>query len=363
MSKFDYSNALIRKAFSIASKEEYTPHSIFKDEISFVLFSNHLTYKYVLVNALLAKAAMPEINPLCLQKKSELPGAYDARSHCHKVIVPFERTFLNGALGNSNEPFLNKPARFKELSKENAVRRGKDQQLLNTLCDTLPKIDNPELAFSTLTDSIYYCIKLAEENSSKLSFNYNTVSTNEISNFLYQILEESHGGEILSIVVGSLMKAFVENIKGNNSVQVHKINQSGASSKEISDIDVYHNNSILYTIEAKDKTFNEYDVEHAVSKSASSGAKKLLFIIGPRGAYEGISKNPNQLIKDANSQGIQLNLIGYRAFIEQMLLLIIWNENNQNFIKFVHEIFTEAQIKSETVTYVLENASTYKLTD
>lgn len=48
--------------------------------------NTHLTYKYVLFTAILSKETDESINPLCLQKKSELPGAYDARTVCHKVI-------------------------------------------------------------------------------------------------------------------------------------------------------------------------------------------------------------------------------------------------------------------------------------
>ena len=69
-----------------------------------------------------------------------LSGAYDARTVCHKVIVPFEMEVLDKALGGSNEPFLNKPARFPELDKNNAVRRGNDQAILNALCDNLPRV-------------------------------------------------------------------------------------------------------------------------------------------------------------------------------------------------------------------------------
>ena len=96
------------------------------DFIDFVLDNTHKTYKYVLVNALLAKAPNQAINPLCLQKKSLLPGSYDARTICHDVLVKFEKDELGKALGGSNEPFLNKPARFTDLDKGNAVRAGRD---------------------------------------------------------------------------------------------------------------------------------------------------------------------------------------------------------------------------------------------
>ena len=99
-------NTILYSAYKKAcnSEESYCQHKSF---IDFVLDNNHLTYKYVLFTALLAKSTDSNINPLCLQKKSTLTGAYDARSLCHKVIVPFEMTTLRKVLGGSNEPFLN----------------------------------------------------------------------------------------------------------------------------------------------------------------------------------------------------------------------------------------------------------------
>ena len=126
-----------------------TPHPVCRhgEFIDYVIDNTHLTFKYILFTAVLAKATDSSINPLCLQKKSELPGAYDARTVCHKVVVPFEMETLEKALGGSNEPFLNKPARFPELDKNNAVRRGNDQELLDALCDNLPTIQTSEDAY------------------------------------------------------------------------------------------------------------------------------------------------------------------------------------------------------------------------
>ena len=69
----------------------------------------------------MAKAVNKEIDALSLQAGDESDGAYDARSLCHKVLVPFEREFMPNSLGGSNEPFLNKPARFPRLTPDNAV--------------------------------------------------------------------------------------------------------------------------------------------------------------------------------------------------------------------------------------------------
>lgn len=145
-----------------------TPHPVCRhgEFIDYVIDNTHLTFKYILFTAVLAKATDSSINPLCLQKKSELPGAYDARTVCHKVIVPFEMETLEKALGGSNEPFLNKPARFPELDKNNAVRRGNDQELLDALGDNLPTIQTSEDAYECLIYLLRKLIVIREEKNS-----------------------------------------------------------------------------------------------------------------------------------------------------------------------------------------------------
>lgn len=137
------------------------PQTRFVRFIDSIIDNTHKTFKYILFTALLSKATDSSINPLCLQAGSSLRGAYDARTICHNVIVPFEMSVLEKALGGSNEPFLNKPARFPELSKTNPVRRGNDQDLLNILCDNLPQVRSSKSAIYTQIGNAVPC-KLAE---------------------------------------------------------------------------------------------------------------------------------------------------------------------------------------------------------
>ena len=115
--------------------------SLVEDEIASiittVLRGTHKTYRYILVNALIAKATNSKVDALSLQKGDGKGGKFDARSLCHKVLVPFEKLKLPGCLGDSNEPFLNKPARFVSLSTHNAVRAGKDKETLENLITVL----------------------------------------------------------------------------------------------------------------------------------------------------------------------------------------------------------------------------------
>ena len=238
---------------------------------------NHKTYKYILFTALLAKTAFKEsIDALSLQEGGGArSGAYDARSLGHKVTVPFERKYLNNALGGSNEPFLNKPARFPTIDKSNSVRAGKDQKKLNLLVDNLSSLDFTQ-AEIWLEESLNILIDIAEANYEK--FVLDVELPNEavlIKKLFLDLTTENFGGEMLSISLGGLMSMVLGDYY---SIEVHKVNQSGSSSKEVGDIDIYLNKELIYSLEAKSKDFALQDVEHAIKKAKSYGLKSFFFI-------------------------------------------------------------------------------------
>ena len=228
-------NAAVKllQAYNDALEKTSAPYCAHKAFIDFVIDNKHLTYKYILFTAILSKATDPNINTLCLQKQSTLPGAYDARSVCHKVIVPFEMSTLNKVLGGSNEPFLNKPARFPELSKSNAVRSGNDQTILNSLCDNLPKLKSSEEAYSCLVYLLYKLIKLKEVQASLLNFTIpeDVNLPSKLMNFVDRALEKSYEGEVLTLMVAGVYHLLFT--QTNMLVDVHPVNQCGASGREI----------------------------------------------------------------------------------------------------------------------------------
>ena len=116
----------LESAIAAARADGFRPRHAKRDAISDVMLGRHLTYRYVLLTNLLAKATNGRAHGLALQAGADLDGAFDSRSLCHKVVVDFDRdpNQLAGKLGRSNEPYLNKPARYTALTSENAVRRG-----------------------------------------------------------------------------------------------------------------------------------------------------------------------------------------------------------------------------------------------
>ncbi len=91
---------LLREAIAIAQDDSsQLPVTQWNTEIRTIIQGKHLTFRYILVTALLGKAINPRINALSLQAGANLDGAYDARSLCHGVVVPLERQLLNRSLG------------------------------------------------------------------------------------------------------------------------------------------------------------------------------------------------------------------------------------------------------------------------
>lgn len=294
------------------------PQTRFVRFIDSIIDNTHKTFKYILFTALLSKATDSSINPLCLQAGSSLRGAYDARTICHNVIVPFEMSVLEKALGGSNEPFLNKPARFPELSKTNPVRRGNDQDLLNILCDNLPQVRSSKDAYDALVYMLQKLIKIREANKRELTFalDEGCDSPVVISQFLKNLMQESYEGETLTLAVAGAY--YVLYAEQNVTVQVHPVNQCGASSKEISDLDIIANERLYVSNELKDKPFSATDIKHAADKVISAGGNKLLYVVGPRGDFD--RKECVPMLLSYASKGFFVKLVDAMQLIDYAVM-------------------------------------------
>lgn len=321
-----------------------------KDKISeaikVVILGSHKTYKYILITGLLAKATNEKVNALALQAGAPIAWAFDARSLCHKVVVPFERNFLHNALGASNEPFLNKPARFTHLSDSNAVRKGKDKETLNLLMDIFKSISTADESKSYLACALGFLNEWLEKNNkledSTIKYNPTLV---EIYEFIVRFLDRSFEGETSIIIVWALEKIYHNKFSKNFKVNVHKVNQSGSSSKEVGDIDIYKEEKFYYAIEVKDKVFNEYDLEHALKKMQSANGKKWQFIYGSKASY--IKKKIDKKISSFEQNGFMILFQDIRTYARTIIFKvdIVYK---QEFIDAVMSTAIEINCKNET---------------
>ncbi|MEX0701898.1 MAG: restriction endonuclease, SacI family [Planctomycetales bacterium] len=180
-----------------------------RDAIRSIIQGDHLTFRYILMTALLAKVVEPRSHMRSLQAGAKLTGAYDARSLCHNVWVPFEREHLDSRLGGSNEPFLNKPARFPAVEKTNAVRAGKDRDLLHVLYDLLESLNSAKPAH--LREAFLLAMSVVMERAGRtrreLPLSAVTLTADALGDFLDTYLQSSFGGETPVSVVGAILRS------------------------------------------------------------------------------------------------------------------------------------------------------------
>ena len=343
----------LQAAYADALKCDSLPVCSHKEFIDYVIDNTHLTFKYILFTAILSKATDPRVNALCLQKGSTLPGAYDARTVCHKVIVPFEMEVLEKALGGSNEPFLNKPARFPEIDKNNAVRRGNDQQLLNSLCDNLPLIRTQEDAYQCLVYLLYKLIKLRDAKKSLTVFSIPDSSNlpSKLITFIERALENSYEGEVLTLLVAGIYHLRFN--RPTDLVEVHPVNESGASSKEISDLDIYANGLLISSNELKDKDYAETDVRHAADKVLTAGGTRMLFIEGPRATAQG--NFIENIQHEYMTRNFLLRIIRYHLFFA-VNIGALENCDCEEFVGFILQTAQDTKFKEEVIVYLYQLA-------
>jgi hypothetical protein len=292
-------------------------------KIEQIIAHTHLTYKYVLLTGMLAKATNPGANPLVLQAGAPLAGAFDARSLCHGVVVPFEQTVLEKRLGGSNEPFLNKPARYTHLSMENAVRRGMDRLTLQRLIEVFEQVNAENNG-----DQALVCVlsKILAMESRVVAFDdarFETyISKAKLLTLIPALLAKSCEGETLALSVALLFELLAKGHGQGLLVTSHPANQSGASSNEVADIDVFEletdGQKLRFCAEAKDKPFTRADVDHAAGKVAAAGHSSLIFVHGPNAKT---SEDVGAIVAEYEAKGFDLTFVGAPAFAKGIVAL------------------------------------------
>ncbi len=238
-----------------------------------------LAYRYILFSALTAKAVEPLVDILSLQHQDESPGAYEARGLCSKVIVPFQDQYLNNVLGSS-DPLVGKPGRYKRLSPENAAR-GDGRRVLNRLCEDLPKVKTESEAKDCLRYLLTYWWKYAQDLASRQAEATQSAKGSDVFKcraLIENFLGRGFGGAALVVSTAAMIRVIFPS--PDYKVRVHPVNQSGLSSQQFSDIDVYKDDKPYLAVECKDKQFVEREVKKAVKTSTKVAVERVMFVAG-----------------------------------------------------------------------------------
>ena len=275
---------MLNTSYIECSKNPVTSCSI-QDTIDFVMRGKScLTYRYIMFTALLAKAVNPSIDILSLQAGDKSNGAYDARSMAKDVVFKFQKAMLGNILDGSNsDPLVNKPGRFPRLSIENPVAGGDPKVALCMLCENLPKVQDARTCVDYIVSMLLKQKALRDARRQSFDEAAANAGVFTVRQFMSNLLDQSFGGASLVIVTAAIYSLLFDS--DEYSIVSHPVNQSGASKRQFSDLDLLRNGKPAMGTELKDKPFTAADVDHAAETAYHSGASSLLFVAGRQSTF------------------------------------------------------------------------------
>lgn len=224
--------SVIERAWLDVENESLLPSPGLKELIERVMRAQGAKgFRYALITGILAKNVNPAVHPRALQAQSALPGAYDARSLCHRVVVSFEKTRGN-LFGLSNEPFVSKALRHPEHDKDNPQLRNKRAARdLHEALELVRTAGNEEV-YSALV----YTLRLGKANAAtmrpaEVASEHNLKMCEE---FVERFLQRAEGGARLVALWGAFLSLGNE----ETEVKVYGPNQSDEYSGTLGDVDL-----------------------------------------------------------------------------------------------------------------------------
>jgi hypothetical protein len=282
---------------------EYVDDHMVRTKIKEVLNASQLTYKYILVTNVIAKAVNPDIHYRSMQAKADLEGAYNSRSLGHDVLVEWEKDH-GERLGGSNEPFLNKPARYPEFEMSNAARSQSAQERLYNLLERLEdKTNAGEIdPVDVLRQTLYEISQLEPqtvdfESPSEAPFD---VVASEIEEYI----NKSGGGERLAAVTAGAMKSYYSNAGGDGwEVQADHANVPDEFSEAAGDVEIFKDDELRKAFEVKDKPTERSDIQHIITRAQKNELGEYHYLVGAGfkdgerdGAIEEVKNAPIEVI-------------------------------------------------------------------
>ena len=286
-------------------KHNYLENEFISEKIGEVLNSSQLTYKYILVTNVLAKATNADIHYRAMQAQWNHPGAYNARSLGHQVLVEWEKDH-GERLGGSNEPFLNKPARYPDFSMENSYRSEKAHTRLYDLLENLEektesgKIDPVDVLRHTLYE-------ISQLEPQTIDFTpLSDTPYQPLRNRVEEYIQQSGGGERLAAVTAGIMNAYYTHTDGEKwTVEAEHANVPDEFSDAAGDVEVFRgDDDLVRAIEVKDKPTERSDIQHAITKAQENELAEYLYVVGDgfrnaterQGAMEEVENAPVEII-------------------------------------------------------------------
>jgi len=271
------------------------------------LTSSIKTYHYVLPTQLLAKAVNQDLDARSLQASHDAPGAFDARTVAHQVIVPFDQTNYR-VLGGSPEPYVNNPVRVPAVIAEYRTqqRNKEDWDKLVTVLGAVEQANDPAFTQRVFEQVLFETYKLL----AGVTVSYptpNRISLSGVQNLIDSYLEATSGGERMEAICTALFQTIGEEFKVFDEAKREKVHAADASSGMLADIECYRDKRIVLLVEVKDRLLTLTQLDSKVDVARSRQIAELLFLARTGGEQTETAEIHDRIIAEfASGQNIYI---------------------------------------------------------
>lgn len=300
------------------------------------LRSPALTYHYVLPTQLLAKAADPALDTHAIQAGYPSPGAFDARTVAHDVIVPFDRE-NERVLGGSPEPYVNNPLRVPGVTTEyrTAQKNKADWDKLVTVLDAVEK--NEDAAFArSVFDQVLFEIYRMLADVAVVYPTPNRISLERTNQLIQQYLAAKSGGERIEVICTALFRTIGRKFGLFDEVRREKVNVADAPSGMSADIECWFEGEIVLLVEVKDRELTLVQLDSKLDAARARHISELLFVAEQGKEGQALDAIETRIVSEFVS-GQNVYVVRFSDF--SLGILILFGEDGR--VDFLREVGAE----------------------
>jgi hypothetical protein len=296
-------------------------HAALKEHIVACLTSTTKTYHYVLPTQLLCKCVDRHLDSHSIQAAYNKPGAFDARTIAHGVIVPFDQA-NHRVLGGSAEPYVNNPLRCPAVIKRyRAQQKNKqDWDKLIAVFDAVEEANAPDFTqkiFDQILAELYQLLSEVEV----VYPTPNRVSFKQTIELVNSFTAGKSGGDRIEAICAALFRAIASEFGLFDDIRRQKVNAADSVSGMGADIECRYKNKIALLVEVKDRslTLTQLNV-----KLDTARVKKIseILLLAEKGLAQAGQAQVEERVKSEFSSGQNIYISNFLDFSTGILILL-----------------------------------------
>ena len=308
-----------------------------QDAIEATINGGTKTYRYVLPTQLLAKVVEPRVDVHSIQVADDSPGAFDARSISHGVIVPFDQA-NESVLGGSREPYLSNPVRVPRVSNERASTQ-RDRAGWARLVTVLDWAEEHPDRAEDLFHAVLLAIRARLETVSVVYPEPSRISAPRCLELVAAYVASQSGGDRYEAVATALFRVIGRRWNTWDRVERAHVNASDASTGQVMDLDCYAGDVLVCGVEAKDRDLTLVELAGKVIPAARTAGLTEVFVLARDQASEDFIAISNR-VDQAFASGLNIYIHGLED-IGAHLFPLLGEEGRREFLSVVGEALDE----------------------